>query len=67
MNIRHRLADALAEIAGLDRVAEFDRLVLTGAGAARDRGAAEGTAEKFDVDFDCGLPRESRISGNGWR
>jgi hypothetical protein len=50
------LADAfeapLPSIAFLVAVAQFDGLVLAGGGAGGHRGAAEGAAGEFHVDFD---------------
>src|SRR5207244_1739248 len=36
-------------------IAQLDRLVLAGAGAAWDRGAAEGAVIEHDVDLDRGV------------
>ena len=46
-----RLAHALAEIAGLVAVAQFDRLMRAGRGARRHRGAAERAVRQHDLDF----------------
>ena len=48
----NRLLHALAEIAGLVAVAQFDRLVRAGRSARRHRGAADRTVFEDDVDFD---------------
>ncbi len=47
-----RLQHALAEIAVLVAVAQFDRLVRAGRGARGHRGAAEAAVFEQDVDFD---------------
>ncbi len=49
------LEDAFAEVARLVAVAEFPGFVLAGAGAARDRSAADGAAFEFHIDFDGGI------------
>ena len=46
------LGDALAQVARLVAVAEFDRLVDAGAGARGDRGAAERAVGQDHVDLD---------------
>ena len=50
-----RLAHALAEIASLVAVAQFDRLMRAGGGARRHRGAADRAVFQHHVDFDGGI------------
>ena len=52
LTLRDGLEHALAEVALLVAVAQFDGLVLAGAGPARDRGPAAGAAVEQHVDFD---------------
>ena len=47
----HGFQDALAAVALLVAIAQFPRFVLARAGAARNRGAAEGAALQVDIDF----------------
>ena len=49
---RDRLGDALAEIARLVAVAQFDRLMRAGRGARRHGGAAHGAVFEHDIDLD---------------
>jgi hypothetical protein len=49
------LADALAEVALLVAVAQFEGFVLAGGGARGDGGAAERPAAEDDVGFDGGV------------
>ena len=53
---------ALAEVALLVAVAQFDRLVRAGAGPARHRGPADRAAARMTSTSTVGLPRLSRIS-----
>jgi hypothetical protein len=52
--------DALAAVAFLVAVAQFERLVLAGAGPGGHGGAAEGAAGESDVDLDRSDCRGSR-------
>jgi len=54
------LLHALAAVAVLVAVAEFDGFVLAGGGAGGNGGAAEVAAGELDVDFDGGICRGSR-------
>src|SRR4029078_10947049 len=47
-----RLAHALAEVAFLVALAQFDRLMRTGGRSRRDRGATQRTVLQPDIDFD---------------
>ena len=49
------LGDALAELTFLVVVAQFDGFMLAGAGAAGDRGPAEGAVFEHHVHFDGGI------------
>jgi uncharacterized protein YqfA (UPF0365 family) len=46
------LLHALAEVARLVAVAQFDGFVLAGGGAGRNRGAADSAAGEANVDLD---------------
>jgi len=50
-DIRDGFGHALAEVAGFVSVAEFDGFVFTGAGAAGNGRAADGSACEFDIGF----------------
>ena len=52
VDVVDRLEDALAEIALLVAVAQFDGLVGAGAGAAGHGGPADGAVVEDDFDFD---------------
>ena len=52
LHVGDRLLRALAAVAGLVAVAEFDGLVFAGRGAGGNGGAAEGAGGEADVDLD---------------
>ena len=55
VHVADRLAHALADVALRVAVAQLDRLVLAGGGAARHRGAALRAARQHDVGLDGGI------------
>jgi hypothetical protein len=54
-NIRNRFSHTFAEVAGFVAIAQLDRLVLAGAGSARNGSAAYGSASEFDIGFNSGI------------
>src|SRR3546814_789508 len=55
VDVGHRLAHTLAEVAGLVAIAQFDRLASAGGRAGRHCGAARLAGSQSDLGFEGGI------------